>query len=259
MSAIKPENATVEELVAGYRPTPTAFACLHCPESTRVGRIYPQPDGGLLDAERAMQEHIRQAHTSPFQALLDLGKNGTGLTDTQRALLGHLFAGLSDKEIQPLAGGVSLSTLRNQRFALREKARQARVLVALNRILETRQMNPTERFIPIPGTKRADDERFAITEAEFHKVVAHHFPDGPDGRMDRFPKKEKRKVIVMIHVLKRFDPQGRYTQKEVNAILDSATDDHTTLCRFMVDYGFLGRTRDGSEYWVEGGQTTGAK
>ena len=28
-------------------------------------------------------------------------------------------------------------------------------------------------------------------------------------------------------------------------------EDYTTLCRFMVDYGFLGRTRDGSEYWVE--------
>lgn len=250
MTRKTPDTATIAELLIGYGEDPHHFHCLYCEESTRQGHIYPCGDD-LLDARRAMERHLIEAHTSPFHALLRRGKKATGLTEAQSALLGHLHDGLSDREIQPLAGGVSLSTLRNQRFALREKARQARALVALTELAQRQDRRPDQRFITIPGSRRADDERFAITEAEYRKVVAHHFPAGEEGRMDRFPKKEKRKIIVMIQVLKRFQAGRRYSQKEVNEILDTATDDHATLCRFMVDYGFLGRTRDGSEYWVE--------
>lgn len=246
------DTATVEQLTAGYTRSGAHLACLFCDHTTEQGHIYQVGDH-LVEAELAMAHHLRAAHGSVFQALLASGKKGTGLSDIQRTLLGHLYDGRSDREIQPLAGGVSLSTIRNHRFTLREKARQARVLLALTNLLEQRDLDPGQRFIQIPGPKQADDERFAITENEFRQVVAKHFPHGPDGPMDRFPKKEKRKIIVMIQVLKRFDPERRYTQKEVNAILDTATDDHTTLCRFMVDYGFLGRTRDGAEYWVETG------
>ena len=182
---------------------------------------------------------------------LALGKKRTGLSDTQRTLLGHFFDGLSDKQIQPLVGGVSLSTIRNHRFVLREKARQARVFLALMKLLESGSQDPGSRFIEIPGSKSADDERFAITKAEFRKIVSTNFPDGRDGMLSRFPKKQKHKVTVLIQILKRFDSTRRYTESEVNEILMTAAEDYTTLRRYMVDYGFLGRTRDGSEYWVE--------
>ena len=58
-------------------------------------------------------------------------------------------------------------------------------------------------------------------------------------------------MAVRIQILKRFEAKRRYTQREVNEILATAAEDYTTLCRYMVDYGFLGRTRDGAEYWVE--------
>ena len=57
---------------------------------------------------------------------------------------------------------------------------------------------------------------------------------------------------MLVHILKRFDANRRYTQLEVNEILaHRESEDYTTLCRYMVDFGFLGRTRDGAEYWVE--------
>lgn len=244
------DTATLQELTAGYTSDETTFACLFCDETVRKGHVYPL-GSGLVEAELAMKHHIKSAHESTFRALLALGKKGTGLSDTQRALLGHFHDGLSDREIQPLAGDVSLSTLRNHRFALREKARQAKVFLALMELLERGDQDPGSRFIDIPGPASADDERFAITQAEFRKIIAAHFPDGPDGPLNRFPKKEKRKIAVLIQILKRFDASRRYTRIEVNEILGTASDDHTTLCRYLVDYGFLGRTRDGSEYWVE--------
>ena len=247
-----PDDVTTDQLAAGYRRTDDGLACLFCAQTYRPGHVYPLGDS-LVEAELAMQGHVTAGHGSAFAALLALGKKATGLTDVQRDLLRHFHAGLSDRQIQPLAGGVSLSTIRNQRFALREKARQARVFLALMDLLETDQpaAEPRAAFIEIPGKRAADDERFAITAAEFAQMVAHYFPEGPDGRLARFPKKEKRKIAVMIQLLKRFDPARHYTQAEVNDILATASEDHTTLCRFMVDYGFLGRKRDGSEYWVE--------
>ncbi|MCP4573695.1 MAG: DUF2087 domain-containing protein [bacterium] len=248
----RPINDTMplDQLVAGYTGTDTTYDCLFCDETTRKGHVYPQGED-YLEAELAMKRHVAAAHGSSFHALLALGKKGTGLSDTQRALLGHLYDGLTDKEIQPLAGGVSLSTLRNHRFQLREKARQAKVFLALMELLERSDQDPGAHFIEIPGKLSADDERFAITRAEFKKIIGVHFTDGPDGMMSRFPKKQKRKVAVLVHILQRFDGSRRYDQTEVNEILATVSEDHTTLCRYLVDYGFLGRTRDGSEYWVE--------
>jgi hypothetical protein len=245
-----PDSVTLRQLIAGYTSTDCTFECLFCKESLKKGHIYPQgPD--LVEAELAMQDHITAAHTSTFHALLALGKKGTGLSDIQRTLLSHFFDGYSDKEIQPLVGDVSLSTIRNHRFVVREKARQAKVFVALMELLENSNQDPGSRLIQIPGSKSADDELFAITQAEFKKIVKGHFQEGPDGPMSRFPKKQKSKIAVLIQILKRFDATRRYTQVEVNEILTTASEDYTTLCRYLVDYGFLGRTRDGSEYWVE--------
>lgn len=250
MSRPIPDPVALEQLTAGYASTGSAHACLFCGESFQKGHVYPQ-GADLVEAGLAMRNHIASTHGSTFQALLALGKMGTGLSDTQRTLLGHFYSGLSDREIQPLAGGVSLSTIRNHRFALREKARQARVFLALMDLLAGRRQDSGPRFIEIPGTKSADDERFAITQAEFDRIIRSHFPDGPDGRLSSLPKKEKRKVAVLIQILERFDAARRYTQGEVNEILMTASKDYTTLCRYLVDYGFLGRTRDGAEYWVE--------
>ena len=250
MSHRIPDRVSLQQLIAGYTSTTRTYECVFCDESVKKGHIYPLgPD--LVEAELAIKSHITVVHGSTFQALLALGKKGTGLSDTQRTLLGHLFDGLSDKQIQPLVGGVSLSTIRNHRFVLREKARQARVFLALMKLLETGNQEPDTRFIEIPGSKSADDERFSITKAEFRKIVSTNFPDGPDGMLSRFPKKQKHKVAVLVQILKRFDATRRYTQREINEILATAAEDYTTLRRYMVDYGFLGRTRDGAEYWVE--------
>jgi hypothetical protein len=250
MSHRIPDRATLQQLIDGYTSTAETYECMFCNESFKKGHVYPLgPD--LVEAELAMKSHITAVHGSTFQALLDLGKKGTGLSDTQRTLLGYFFERLSDKQIQPLVGGVSLSTIRNHRFVLREKARQARVFLALMELLESGNQDPGSRFIEIPGSKSADDERFAITKAEFRKIVGRNFPEGPDGMLSRFPKKQKHKVAVLVQILKRFDATRRYTEREVNGILATAAEDYTTLRRYMVDYGFLGRTRNGAEYWVE--------
>jgi hypothetical protein len=71
----------------------------------------------------------------------------------------------------------------------------------------------------------------------------------PDGRLKQIPMQSKKIQVVLNYIYDAFDKERRYTEKEVNEVLAKFHSDTTTLRRFMVDYHFLDRERDGSVYW----------
>ena len=246
-------SAPLSDLKKGYlyEPPSREFICLICGARFTKGQIYDL-NGLLYEAEKATQIHLNTAHSSMFQYLIDMDKKYTGLTEHQKSLVSLFHQGLHDKEIATRMDGVSLSTVRNHRFALREKMKQAKVFLAIMELLETKmQSQPNEKFIEIPRSARMVDERFAITAAENEEMIKRYFPESPDGPLSEFPAKEKRKVIIIKHLAKRFDPDRKYTEKEVNAILKKAYHDYVTLRRYLIEYGFLDRQPDGSSYWVK--------
>lgn len=98
------------------------------------------------------------------------------------------------------------------------------------------------------------DEKFQITDNEREKVLKNYFRFGVDGPLDTFPSKEKRKYIVAEKIAKRFEMGKIYMEKEVNELLKQIYPDFATIRRFLIDYGFMNRSDDGVEYWVEGEQ-----
>lgn len=73
----------------------------------------------------------------------------------------------------------------------------------------------------------------------------------PAGRLVQMPAQESKRLIVLDHIARIFEPGMRYPEREVNALLRAFWDDHVTLRRYLVDYGFLARA--GGEYWRVGG------
>ena len=144
----------------------------------------------------------------------------------------------------------SISTIRNHRFSLREKQKQAKVFLAIMELLGER-LPKKDSFIDIPRNSQKVDDRFAITEQENEKILAAYLKQGPDGPLDIFPTKEKKRVAILRHVIKYFDADKSYHEKEVNAILKPFYHDYVLLRRNLIDYGFLDRTPDGSSYWVK--------
>ena len=71
----------------------------------------------------------------------------------------------------------------------------------------------------------------------------------PDGRLKQIPLQSKKIQVVSKYVYESFDKERRYTEKEVNEVLSRFHPDTSTLRRYLVDYQFLGRERDGSVYW----------
>lgn len=243
------DNSTLSELQNGYRFDQHAkiYACLFCHQTYEQGIIYPMGEV-LYEAEKAVRHHIQQAHGSVFDTLIQLDKKYTGLSDIQREMLELFHQGLSDKEILERSSAGSISTIRQHRFKLKEKERQAKIFLALMANLENSRAPMKDG--PIHKEETIVDSRYGITENEREKVLQTYFKNGLDGAMDIFPSKEKRKIMVLQHILKRFDQDKKYSEKEVNDIIKTAHDDYVTVRRYFIEYGFMARNSDGSQYWV---------
>ncbi|WP_124727409.1 DUF2087 domain-containing protein [Staphylospora marina] len=246
-------EASLEELKRGYTEEGDRYICLLCGKSIEKGIIYPVGDV-LVEAERYTRIHIEQAHGSVFDHLIHLGKKFTGLTDHQNRLLRLFYQGKSDREIQLETGIGSASTIRNHRFALKEKERQGKVFLVLMELLKERDPQASG-FVAVHKTATMVDDRYNITREEYDQIAKKFFPAGINGRLSAIPAKEKQKLVILREIAKRFRVERVYTEKEINDVLKAVHEDFVTLRRSLIQYGFLDRTRDGSSYWLKTGFT----
>lgn len=244
-------EASLAEIKQGYvyEPATEEYICIICGERFIKGRIYNLAEA-LFEAERAMRTHIATAHSSIFEVLLELDKKYTGLTEHQKELLTCFYHNQSDKEIASQMENGNTSTIRSHRSSFREKAKQAKIFLAIMELLEEHG-SKAEKLVEIPPGVSMADDRFVITEAENEKIIKAYFPHGVAGPLSNFPGKEKRKIVILRQLIQRFNPERKYTEPEVNEILQNAFDDYVTLRRYLIEYGFLDRYPDGSLYWVK--------
>lgn len=222
----------------GYTQSETDYTCLLCAKAFEKGVIYPHGDL-LLEAYRAVEVHIAREHGSVFEYLLNLDKKHTGLSDVQQELMRSFQQGESDRDIAARLG-ISPSTVRNHRFKLRERERQARIFIALMALL-----NKQDDFISIHKGATMVDDRYAITLEEEKKILSNYLREG---KLTVFPPKQKRKLIILRYFASRFQPEKTYTEKEINESIKEIYDDYVTIRRYLIEYGFMERNRDCSEY-----------
>ncbi|NGZ76176.1 DUF2087 domain-containing protein [Saccharibacillus alkalitolerans] len=245
-------NAPLEDLKKGYTRTGETLVCLFCGRSAEQGLIYAE-NGVFYEAEKYMRRHIETEHGSSFRALIGLDKKSTGLTDHQNALLRLFYEGRSDDEIKNELGIGSASTIRNHRFVLKEKERQARIFLALMELLKEGGGSREPAFIAPHPRARMIDDRYNLTDEEEREILGGAFPNGPDGPLRTFDLKEKQRLAVLRHIAARLDDERLYTEKEINAALEPIYADYAILRRFLIEYGFLDREPDGSVYWTTQG------
>ncbi len=71
------------------------------------------------------------------------------------------------------------------------------------------------------------------------------------GRLATWPAKQQDQVAVLRHLASSFDPDRRYSEQEVNVLLNQRHTwrDPATLRRQLYDHYLLDRTSDGAQYW----------
>ena len=150
-----------------------------------------------------MRIHIDSEHQSVFDYLIQLDKKLTGLTDHQNRLLHLFYQGKSDAEVQKELGIGSASTIRNHRFVLKEKERQAKMFLALMELLKEKdQYAPA--FVPVHKTARMVDDRYNVTNEEKEQIIKKYFPEGLKSPLKKFPPKEKQRLVVLREITQLF-------------------------------------------------------
>lgn len=92
---------------------------------------------------------------------------------------------------------------------------------------------------PVP-LEVSDPERAAVFRAFF-----------VNGHLQTMPAKRGKRLIVLDHIARVFEPGVRYPETEVNGLLRAFHPDYAMVRRYLVDEGFL--SRDHGEYWRSGG------
>lgn len=193
-------NATIDDLKRGYiwSSKDGNFICLFCSKDI-------SNNGDYAD------KHVKE-HGEALERLLLLDKKYNGLTEIQKELLSMISNKYSNKEIA-INLGCTESTVRNMKFSLRERAKQARVFLA------------------------------AMDLAEEGKPVISQ------NKLRSFPIKESKRKALLPRFANLFEPNREYSEKEVKVIIKNIYEDDAMIRRYLVDYGYLKRSNDGSKYY----------
>lgn len=245
-------DVTIEEMKRGYVELDESYKCIICEEEFTKGRIY-QIDSMFYDARKAAELHISEKHGSTLEYLLNMNPSFIGISEVQRELLILMAEGLSDKEIA-IKLGVAQSTIRNHRYKLREKEKQTRLFLAMMELISSstnKKINILDKDALCDAHKTATtiDDRYNITDKERENTIKNYMDE--NGAIKTFPAKEKKKIIVLSEIVKHFSKGKKYSEKEINRILQRIYEDYATLRRALVEYGFIERTNDCSSYWVK--------
>lgn len=244
------EECTVKEIQEGIikDDAKEQYVCLVCGARYNEGEIYPVEDR-FFEAGRAAKWHAETAHGGHLETLMASEPKYVGLTENQKNLMRMLYEGISDAEIAK-ATGVTAATVRRQRFLFREKAKQAKLYLAIYGCIEDKKKSAKETFLPIHEGARMLDERYMITQEENEKILHIAFESLEPLRLKQLPVKEKKKLAVLARIAESFEKGRDYTEKEINGILLDIFPDYVTLRRYLIEYGFLDREVNGSRYWV---------
>ena len=71
----------------------------------------------------------------------------------------------------------------------------------------------------------------------------------PDGRLKAIPLQQKKLSAVLRYVVREFEPNVRYSEKQVNQVLARFHEDYARLRRELVEFRFMDRKGGGGDYW----------
>lgn len=245
-------NASIKDIKSGYISEEECYRCIICGETFTKGEIFPI-DEKLYDAKKAVELHIKAVHDSMLAYMLQMNRTFIGLTDIQRDFLQHLIESQDDKEVANKMG-IHPSTVRNHKYRLREKEKQAKLFLTLMELVEAHQKAPIQKVdeeILHATSKTATmvDDRYNTTEAEKEKIIKSYFDE--TGSLKEYPAKAKRKIIVLEKINENFKKGRTYSEYEINLVLKRIYIDHVLLRRALIEYGFMERDQTGTKYWVK--------
>lgn len=248
---------TIEEIKSGYSfdSRTDKYICSICGREFENGEIYKVSDR-YFDAGRMAKMHVQNEHADMLDILCSFDKKYTGITENQKELFSMIFSGMTDNEIAKRIG-VAPATIRHQRFVFREKAKQAKLYLAIYELAiegavgSKKLTDKADDIIDVHKGAKMVDDRYFTTKAEEEKIIQTMFSSLEPLKLKAFSPKEKKKIVILKKISEQFDRNKRYSEKELNSILKAIYEDFATVRRYLIEYGFMERTNDCKEYWIK--------
>jgi RimJ/RimL family protein N-acetyltransferase len=114
--------------------------------------------------------------------------------------------------------------------------------------LDSGVLRTIARSLPDGSRGRGDPVEGPWSEEEA-RILGRFFTGG---RLVEIPAAAKKRRLAMEKIALEFEPGQRYSEREVNLIIQLIHDDYATIRRYMIDEGFMDRA-DGA-YWRTGGR-----
>ena len=90
----------------------------------------------------------------------------------------------------------------------------------------------------------ADD----VDRSAYERKILQTFV-GANGEVTAFPTQQKKYLVILRYLLDAFEMGKRYSESEVNAVLERYNEDTARLRRSFVDFGLMAREGGGGAYW----------
>lgn len=210
--------AKLEEVVQGYKETDDYYICLVCGKTFEKGEIFEENDH-FYDAKKMVRIHTEKEHGRVLDLLFDLDAKEFGLTESQLGMLRAFAYDKSDEEVFE-EFQITPSTIRNYRQKLREKQQQAKFLMALTHLIEDEKKK---------GTIHLNRKEKLIIQSYFTV----------DGKLKELPSKEKKKMVVLKHIIQPLKIGKVYSDNDVMKLLKGITRQPLDLKEELITSGLL--------------------
>lgn len=170
------KELTIEELSQGFVRIieEGTLTCIFCGEKFEDGLIY-NSRGRMVTAERAMREHLEDAHGGVFYGLVGLDKQINGLSDSQKEILEGMYLEKDNKELSKEMD-ISVATVRTHKFNIQKMKREARILLAALEQIENEEVVAARKQLEEKDNDmRNKDKGFQNLERTFTGNSLHPF------------------------------------------------------------------------------------
>lgn len=82
----------------------------------------------------------------------------------------------------------------------------------------------------------------------YDRMVLKDYLD-QDGKISQLPKNHRKLDVILRYLVDHFEFDRKYSEREVNEIIDAFHEDISGLRRDLISMGYMDRERNGSAYW----------
>jgi len=193
-------------------------------------------------------DHLNTVHGGNLNQLIHLKSRYNSLTAKQQDLLTAFATGIKDQALAEQLQ-IAAATIRHQKFTFREKAKRAKLYLAIyNQVFNSAVFDDEPTIKSKPVSPSIDSQ--LDTETATAEILQSYFDFATEPiKLKQLPQQPATLTIVLKRIAVELPVGQPLPLAVLNAYLQPIYFDYSMLRHQLVANGFLKMTPDGANYW----------